>query len=248
MKKTIASFLIASVFGMQFAFAAPRPLTVEQIDGHWVRKKYLDSLRSTRSPFTEAPESVSISAKNNRLYWTNYHEGSWRRILRIEPSDNAYVLVVGQWEVESPAPNETLRVPFKPARDQAGKIVSIAFLDDSLARSKGESFIRLPLPLEEYANELLLVGRYVDRKGKQYSFSKEGIASWPDRSFSYALSLDSSEAGCDYFQTDDPKEPGHRKRYGFKWNGDRLDLFAIVYDQDIPIACEDRPFASLVRR
>jgi len=167
MKKTIANFLIASVFGMQFAFAAPRPLTVEQIDGHWVRKKYLDSLRSTRSPFTEAPESVSISAKNNRLYWTNYHEGSWLRILRIEPSDNAYVLVVGQWEVESPAPNETLRGPFKPARDQAGKIVSIAFLDDSLARSKGESFIRLPLPLEEYANELLLVGRYVDRKGKQ---------------------------------------------------------------------------------
>ena len=92
------------------------------------------------------------------------------------------------------------------------------------------------------------MGRYVDRKGKQYSFSKEGIASWPDRSFSYALSLDSSEAGCDYFQTDDPKEPGHRKRYGFKWNGDRLDLFAIVYDQDIPIACEDRPFASLVRQ
>jgi hypothetical protein len=233
---------------MQLACTISKPLTVEQIDGNWVRKKYLDSLRSTRSQFSEQPENVSISAKNNRLNWTTYHESSWRRILRIEPSDNNYVLVVGQWEVESPASSETLYVPFKPTINHEGKIASIEFLDDSLVSSKREPFIRLPVPLKEYANELLLLGRYVDRNGKQYSFSKEGVASWPDKSFSYELPLDSSEAGCDYFQTDDPKEPGRWKRYGFKWKGDRLDLFTILYDRDTPIACEDHSFVSLVRR
>lgn len=248
MKNIIYSVLIAGILVMPLVCTASGNLTIEQIDGQWVRKKYLDSLRSTRSQFAEQPENVSISAKNNRLNWTTYHESSWRRILRIEPSANAYVLVVGQWEVESPAPSETLRVPFKPAMNHEGKIASIEFLDDSLVSSKREPFIRLAVPLKEYANELLLVGRYVDRKGKQYSFSKEGVASWPDKSFLYELPLDSSEAGCDYFQTDDPKEPGNWKRYGFKWKGDRLDLFTITYDRGTPIACEDHPFISLVRR
>jgi hypothetical protein len=233
---------------MPLICSASGNLTIEQIDGHWVRKKYLDSLSSTRSQFSERPESISISAKNNRLNWTNYHESSWRRLLRIELSENGYVLVVGEWEVDSPVQRKILYIPFKPTMDHAGKIVSIEFLDDSLVERKKEPFIRLPLPLKEYANELLLVGQYVDQKGKLYAFSKEGIASWPNRSFSYELPLDFSEAGCDYFETYDPKEPGHYKRYGFKWQGDRLDLFTIVYDRDyFPIACEDHAFVSLVR-
>jgi len=234
---------------MPLACITSKNLTIEQLDGQWVRKKYLDSLRSNRSQFSEQTENILISAKTNRLSWTNYHEGSWRRILRIELSKNGYVLVVGQWEIDSPVPSEILQIPFKPTMDYQGKIVSIEFLDNSLASSKNEPFVRLSVPLEEYANELLLVGQYIDQKGKQYTFSKEGVASWPDRSFSYKLPLDSSEAGCDYFQTNDPKEPGNYKRYGFKWKGNRLDLFTIVYSRDdIPIACEDHPFVSLVRR
>jgi hypothetical protein len=249
MKNIICCVLLAIILIVPIACIASGKLTIEQIDGQWVRKKYLDSLRSTLSQFSERPENILISGKNHRLNWTNYHEGAWRKILRIELSKDGYVLVVGQWEVDSPVPSEILKIPFKPTMDQTGKIVSIEFLDNSLAINKKEPFVRLTVPLEEHANELLLVGQYVDQKGKQYTFSKEDVASWPDRTFSYKLPLDSSEAGCDYFQTSDPNEPGRYKRFGFKWKGDRLDLFNIVYDRDyIPIACEGQPFATLVRR
>src|ERR1044071_3526459 len=148
MKKSISVFLIGLLFGVSVTFAASPPISLGQLDGHWVRKKYIDSIKSTRSPFAMDPESISISANEHKLNWTNYHEGSWRKILRIELVGGAYFLIVGPWEVESPKSNEILRIPINPKIDRAGKIVSIEFPDNSLARSTKEPFIRLPLSLK----------------------------------------------------------------------------------------------------
>ena len=218
-----------------------------EFEGIWVRKKYVDSLPQTHSQFAEGPESVTISTKEHRLSWTSYHESSWRPLLDIEVAGATRFLVVGNWEVESSQVTEGLRVPFRETRNGAGKITAIEFLDNSLVQYKEEAFVQLDVPLQQYANNVLLSGTYKDEQGRTFAFSNDGVALWPGTTFPYELTLDSSEAGCDYFQTEDQNEPGQRKRYGFRWNGEELQLFKIIYDSAVPIQCEKEPFVSLIR-
>jgi len=245
MKTYIISVIAILIIGLSIVSADSTK--IKEFEGIWARKKYVDSLTRAHSQFAEGPESVTISTKESRLYWTSYHERSWRHILDIEISGKTLFLVVGNWEVRSSEANEKLRVPFRERRDEAGKITAIEFLDSSLVSYKEEAFVKLDVPLEQYANNVLLAGTYKDDKGRTFTFSKDGVALWPGKSFPYKLTLDSSEAGCDYFQTEDRNEPGQRKRYGFQWKGKELQLFKIVYDRDMPIQCEDKPFVSLVR-
>ncbi|HEV8579974.1 MAG TPA: hypothetical protein VGX68_12945 [Thermoanaerobaculia bacterium] len=67
-----------------------------------------------------------------------------------------------------------------------------------------------------------------------------GKAVWPDHTFRYEVSIDESEADCDYIFHPQKGEVGETKRYGFRWMNDRLRIYAITYPKDgaAPIHCD----------
>lgn len=248
MNKLLTCVLLAVLSAAQLACdsRATQPTPgIQQLEGHWVRKKYLDSLAATRSQFAEDAESVSVYAKDMQLTWANYHEGYWAKILGVEQAAEGPVVLMAPPETEPSAAVPPLQIPVRAIKDGAGTIVAVEFLDKSLVAHPHETFVWLNIPLQKHANKQLLAGRYRDQKGNPYTFSDEGVATWPDRTFAYELPLDPMQAECDYIRTDAPKNPAIAPFYGFKWNGERLDLYKIVPGE--LIACEPKPFASLTR-
>ena len=221
------------------------PSALPDLTGTWVAGKALQTILAKRSPHAAVAESVTISA--DRLDWNDGHEASWRTILRREGSaSDRLVLVTGPWEEKKPASKALLRIPVRLERDAAGKVRTLTFLDSSLVQAKGEPWVRLDEPLPAYLNRHLLAGAYRDAHGKPWKLTPEGQAVWPDRSFSYEVSTDESEADCDYIFFSQEGEVGGYKRYGFRWEDGRLRLYSIAYPENgaAPIHC-DRLIAEL---
>jgi hypothetical protein len=111
-------------------------------------------------------------------------------------------------------------------------------------------FVRLPGTLDHYINRLVIAGEYQDDFGEAYVFNETGEASWPGKEFRYEVSLNPIEAGCEYIDHEDPASEGGRKRYGYRWNQNELQLFniKIVDTPQCVICCDAQPFATLHRR
>jgi hypothetical protein len=218
-------------------------LGAKNIQGTWTREKYIGSVRASRSPLSESPESVII--EDEKLTWTNYHEGSWRKIVLVEKSKSSgfYQLLVGKWEVESPDV-ELAEMPFTPMKDRHGKVEALIFHDDSIIAHVEERFVRIPVPLEQWVAQIVLVGSYADEEGNNYRFDESGVAHWPGRSFTYEVVVDSFMASCDYFLVDHDKNPVNTRTIGFKWSGGKLELFE-TKDEEECLVCEERPFVVL---
>ena len=160
---------------------------IKDIQGSWTRQKYVETVRSTRSPFAVHPETVTI--KDNKFFYTSYHESAWRKIVRIEKdkAKGAYRLMLGPWEEEDPRASELIEAPFKLGISRNGRIETMTFLTNAVVESKQEPFMSISVPLEQLIAQIILVGTYTDQKGQSYVFAKSGIASWPGISFSYQI-------------------------------------------------------------
>jgi len=221
-----------------------RSLSIKDLQGSWTRKEFIDMVRSTRSPFATHPETVTI--KDHKFFWTSYHEGSWRKIVRMamDKAKGDYRLVLGPWEEEHPSASELIEVPITLALGSNGEIEKITFLTDSVVTNKQEPFVRMTVPLGKLVAQILLVGTYKDQNGQSYVFGKSGMAVWPGASFPYEVALDATEAFCDYILVDPAKNPVNAKTYGFKWVDSKLRLFYIK-EKEWGVNCEDQPFAIL---
>jgi hypothetical protein len=79
-------------------------------------------------------------------------------------------------------------------------------------------------------------------------FSEGQQARWPDRRFPYDVAVDTTEADGSYISTPDRSQPGGEQRWGYRWDGDTLALYTVVYDsKEAPIHCEAKPFVQLRR-
>jgi len=91
------------------------------------------------------------------------------------------------------------------------------------------SFVRFKPPLEDYINYVLLVGTYSDKNGRTFTFHHPGKAKWPDKSFSYKISLDaylSILSWCDYFVVIGERDiDGQLICYPFTWQNNRLHIY-----------------------
>ena len=228
--------------------AIPR-FQVADFTGEWVVKDYIEEVRRTREPHQAwSPELWALSfsvvkagpqAKYDFNATTLNEGGLSGTISRLEPAERSDVLrlvIAGQEDylllrIESgdKHPVETVRV------------------EDS--RGSSALFVRLPTTLEQYVNRLVIAGRYRDVSGEEYSFDEAGEARWPGKTFHYEVSLNPIEAGCEYIEHDDPNGVGGRKRYGYRWNEEELDLFDINYvgTKRCNICCDAKPFAALRR-
>jgi len=232
-----ALLLLIAILVPQSLLAAPAP-SLKDLSGIWTAGRNLETILAKRSPHAATPENVTVSEK--RLEWTNGHEGSWRAIVRLDftPPDRA-VLVTGPWEEEHPKPVDLVRIPLRLERDAAGKVKNLTFLDGTLVEAHGQPWVRLDEPVPAYLNRRLLAGTYKDAKGKTWKFSPDSQATWPGQSFRYEISIDDSEADCDYLFYEKKGEVGGYKRYGFRWQKETLRLYEIAYPDDgaAPIHC-----------
>ncbi len=226
---------------------------VAALAGIWVPESTISKLTETMSPISSSPEMITISKGADRrwkLSWTNFHEGSWRIILNFNQGANSLkkaVLRLSMWESLSPDNTRDGEMLVDMSFDKAGSVPSAVFAGASFIEHRGERFVKVPEGFATYANQLLLQGKWHDGRRRSYVFTADCMAKWPDVSFQYEISMDSSEAGCDYIKIRATGEPGGYKRYGFARSKDSLSLFEILYDQPVPISCEDKPFAVLKR-
>jgi hypothetical protein len=225
----------------------PPRLELSDFAGEWVVKNYIDEVQRTRTPhqaWSPVPWALSFSVvKQGSGYEfnsTTLNEGGLSgAILRVEPTQqmDALLLVVAERE------DQVL------LRLESGYHRPIGIVRAEDSRGKSELFVRLPGTLDQYVNRIILAGKYRDRSGEEYSFDESGEARWPGKTFKYDISLNPQEAGCEYFQHDDSDGVGGRKRYGYRWNKEELELYGVNYiaSVDCVICCDPKPFAILHR-
>lgn len=228
--------------------------TLSNLSGVWVPQRYVDSLNTRHSAISSSPEEITIQKEKDgswRLLWTNFHEGSWRSILSFpkEPgNDSNYFLKVGDWEDPSSSESQHTTTWRLRVSQNGSAINFIEFIDaaDSSINMK-IPFVRITEPLSKYVLLKLLAGHYKDAAQRNFEFTLGGEARWPGQKFPFEVSLDHSEADCDYFYNPlkgDRKSPN---AYGFRWKGSELWLFQLLETDAMPIHCEAKPFAILHR-
>lgn len=222
----------------QESSSAPVVQNLTNIDGFWVSEKYLAALKTNKAPFNENPETLEIDTKGKKLKWTNFHEGYARHIFEYRKENDFYMLKVSEPESSKPEA-EVVRFSIEGE--------AIIFNEGRLVDQKNERFIKIPSELPDYANKLILSGRYKDAEGKSYIFTEQGNAIWPELTFDYDLVLDSTEAACPYISSSMKDDEGYPKSFGYKWDAEFLYIFDIVEDGDAPISCAKEPFLKLVR-
>ncbi|MGH9421386.1 MAG: hypothetical protein ACRD3J_15515 [Thermoanaerobaculia bacterium] len=208
-------------------------LTIKSLQGHWISARYADALASMRSPSRaeKVDPAIAITINGNRADATSFHEGSWRIIKSVDEQ----AIVVSPLEAPD---GKAERLPLTVTHDAHGAITTIrvALWPETMA-----AFRRIDVDAETYARRVLLAGTYRDAKGAIYRFTEGGqltIGKGPARP--YHVSLDTSEACCDYFVI------GEEDRAGFQWRDGKLLLYKIIEDPNgCPISCAKTPYATL---
>lgn len=216
---------------MQLLLAAA--LSVAVLQGHWIAARYADALASTRSPARaeKIDRPVAVTISGNRAEVTDFHEGSWR----IIKSAGEHGLVASP--LENPD-GKAESLPMTVTRDAHGAIATIRV---ALWPQTPSTLRRIDVDAETYARRVLLAGTYRDAKGVTYLFTEGGqLTIGKEPAKPYRVSLDTSEACCDYFVI------GEDHRVGFQWKDGKLLLFKIIEDPNgCPISCERTPYATL---
>ncbi len=216
--------------------AAVKPSVLETINGTWVAEKYLTAIKTNKTPFVDEPESITFSAGDKKLTWTNFHEGYSQSIPEAGQEANLYFLHVTAPETTEPA---VKKVNFSLANDV------LIFLEPGITHRTNERFVRINDPLPKHANKLLLAGKYKDSEGNLFEFTEDGQAKWPTMSFNYNFIVNASEANCPYINTDIQNGSGSIVRFGYKWVAGQLYFFDITREEDAPISCSKLPIFSL---
>ena len=222
-------------------------LTLNDLEGIWVRAKYIDSVRLNKSALSAEPEYL-VFAHGSKLCCHNYHESKEETIIGVSETREKDVYQLQIMEPREQKRRAIRRVikadsrRFKAEKDETGKIKNLIFLDEAIVSHKEEAYIPIAMRLDQYVIQFLLAGKYKDEKGFAYLFDKNGVAHWPDQYFTYKIGLDSTEVPCDYIMYYEEK-PGKPTKKGllafFKWKNEKLLLFT----RDS--ACDKEPFAVL---
>lgn len=249
----VAATLLPFGAGNLAASGAP-PIVLADLEATWVSAPGLKWVETNRSVFGVALQQVEITPghppeAHGLLVFSDGHRRSWRAVTAVEGSGDSVRLTVGPWEKRSPGPKESVRCRARVDRDQSGRLASITFLDRSLHEAMvGLRLFRIDRSLAAHLNRILLAGTYVDTNGARWEFSEGQQARWPDRRFPYDVAVDTTEADCSYISTPDRSQPGGEQRWGYRWDGDTLALYTVVYDsKEAPIHCVAKPFVQLRR-
>ena len=220
-----SSFLAVNISANSDLIKQDLPLLI----GDYLDAEYIGVLSKTHSPITASKQSVkqefcnvSYDDNDKKIYFTigNFHTSD---IVLV--ADKLLLKIVNIF-------NKTTT-----------RLKVLSHSEFSLSIDGRLHTYRYIGVLDKYIAEQTVVGRYRDGNGAQYSFSDNGVATFPSRSFSYVVMSDYTMSRFDHFIELIPGADAIE--YGFKFVNDELQLF--MMGGPMGNEPEPRPFVTLTR-
>jgi len=224
-------------------------LTLRSLAGHWIDVRYAEALQKTRSPLEAdkvvMPTAIWLYQTKGlwRLQATNFHEGFERPVASLRVVKSGYEFLAGDAEARS---GNGHPIPFTIERHGRTMLLRGAFFDEKTPAT----YERIDETVESWAMRLLLAGKYVDEQGRPASITADGDIALPGaKPFKARIVLDTSEACCDYVNTDRKPRTQYEDRIAYRWRGAALELYDVITnpDAECPIASAKTPFVVLHR-
>ena len=230
---------------------------IKDIEGIWINEAYLSVLAALKSPHAAAkktPPVVIAIRRDGRAYpivVTDFNKASLQAVLDVEPDGKpgSYRLVVGA-DDKPVSSSEVKYIRFEATRNAQGKLDRLRFAEPDFMKGKWADYVPLAGELSPQLNRFVIAGKYGDEKGRTWTFSEAGEATWPEQKFNYELSLNDPGASCDYLQSESAakgeadKKGDDKKRYGYGWKAGKLSIFAARLAGK-KVVCDTKPLAVL---
>lgn len=112
---------------------------------------------------------------------------------------------------------------------------------------KGKSLVyRYVGNYKQFIARNTIAGKYEDEKGGLYTFTEDGMATFPDRGFRYEVDADFLMINFDTFFEVLPQVPFVGTQYGFKLINNKLQIFEM--GGPMGNEPEPKPFVTLTRK
>ncbi len=230
---------------------------IKDVEGIWINEAYLSVLAALKSPHAAAkktPPVVIAIRRDGRAYpivVTDFNKASLQAVLDVEPDGKpgSYRLVVGAND-KPVSSSEVKYIRFEATRNAQGKLDRLRFAEPDFMKGKWAEYVPLAGELSPQLNRFVIAGKYGDEKGRPWTFSEAGEATWPEQKFNYELSLNDPGASCDYLQSESAakgetdKKGDDKKRYGYGWKAGKLSIFAARLAGK-KVVCDAKPLAVL---
>lgn len=226
---------------------------IDDLQGIWFEKTYLEALRQTKQPHEAEKQSKPVLIaikKEGRAYpyfATDMVKATLMIVFDVEPSQepNTYRLVLGERNAPTSA-EDVVYVWFKGEKSLDGQFRNLQIQEPLVMAGKWASYERVGKELGPIINNIVLSGQYLDGAGKKWTFTDGGKASFPDKTpFYYEISLVADGATCDYIEVEDLKSATGLAYYGFNWNQSGV---MELYEANLEggnIQCQSKPFVVL---
>lgn len=227
--------------------------SVEELKGIWISKKYIDAIRTTKSPCNAA------SSKDGTItaFWVEEGQNGFERTLIAEMHDSAVERIQG---FEETGQKDSYKIVVEFRKEIVDRVTFLA--PDSLRWQYGDEssmsddiFIRISNSsgaeehadvLHRYVNQRVLAGTYRDEPGRSFIFTEDEQAVWPDTSFTYSIGLDCTLIGVDYIRAKGKKR-AKPIYYSFIWDQDRLKIYSAILTEDGQLERSIQPLFTLIR-
>lgn len=230
---------------------------INDLAGLWVAKDWADAVAATRAPHAAGakvkPLAVNIQKEGRSwpILRTDFDRAVLYRVLEVQPDGSGrrdqLRIVLAERDDEAVSAADVVNVPIRAAKGVDGRVDAMQLTDPTFSKKRARDMVRIGEGLGPWVNGLVIAGRYTDAQGRVHEFTKDGVAKLPDGTFEYEVSLAGLGAKCEYVELADDKAPGGKRRIGFAWKGDTLELLTVVGDAPRTLKCDPKPAAVLTR-
>ena len=233
------------------------PLQSFAKETEWINSDYIKTLKATKSP-TKAAKNIyivciEISKKNQKTEWTNIlntNNGNiainYQAKKFIKIKDNVFLPL---FEKE---PDDKFLNSKEDSLTFIGKpVTKIQWTFKSKYYRNGElnvfSFDKADTDINNFVNRYSLAGKYKNKNGQDYTFTENGNAKWPNRSFKYQSGLGYAMISKDFFYINhNPNQTDWGELYVYEWEHDRLNIFNARFNpKTFDIDRDNKPFLIL---
>lgn len=223
---------------------------VKKTSGTWVNENWISNLKKTKSIInsTSAMPALYVSKGDSGLLHfegptDDFHQGgvystSTNDVYKVTDlaTSNKFFKV----KVDSALNSDVIK---ENKKDEA--FILISNNADKLEYYYGDikrSFIKISetseKALENYANNIILAGKYVDEKGSSYTFTNDGFAIWPNSKDKYLIDLNATYSQLDNVFIGDIT--GKYSRYCYEIKDKVLYLYKVTSEENIDLLKRDK--------
>jgi hypothetical protein len=253
--RNLCMIALAALCSASVLAQAPAPrkdrVYLRDLEGTWINEQYMKALAQLRSPHAAARKAAPVVIAIKRegravpIVVTDFNKASIQAVLDVEPEGKpgSFRLVVAP-DDKPVSGSEVKYIPFQGVKNAQGGFDKLRIAEPTFMKGKWSDYLPMPGELSPSLNRIVIAGTYKDEKGRTWEFTESGEARWPEQKFFYELSLNDPTAGCEYLQTEDIREGGEKKRFGYAWKAGKLSLFPARLAGK-KVVCEPRPLAVL---